>query len=280
MDYSEPIRLHTLPVDILIDIFKALPSFGLVYPLVQAHRAFNDVWKANFNEIAPFIAQKNFQPWADALNLMLEQKNGDEDVIALPGPYLRLSKDDIAQMKSNARYVFFLQKAHETWKLEWWKLPISEIDIFRFRRATYRVWKFMLTMYMTKCEEMCEGYSIMELIEMQLAAREFNVFVEFEVKGFPESSEREPTGTAISSLQGMVRRRAAAFCECDESIESDDIFDSISEYSTLRMLDPKEVRDKEWCKRVVGRLEEYEKKLKEKQLKDKQPKTAVETAPA
>lgn len=275
MDSSEPLRLHTLPVDIIIDIFKALPSFALVPSLVLAHRAFNDVWVANFNEIAPFIARKNFQPWSDALNLMLEQKNLDYDVIALPGPYMRLSKDDIAQLQNNARYVNYLQRTHNEWKEGWWKCPLTESEVLRYHRATYRLWKFMLTMYLPKCEDMCDGYTIMDLIDMQTAARKFDVYYDFEVTGLPDF-EKAPTGTAINSLSGMLRRRVAAFCECDESIELDDVYECNKKYADLVMLDPEETKkDKEWVKSVFGKLEHCEKKLKEKQQGAAAAKTAA-----
>lgn len=241
MDHSKsPRSLHTLPLDILIDIFKFLPSFTYLLPLVLTHRAFNEVWKANFNEISQAIGHNEFEPWEDAINLMLEQRysnDDDDDVIADQKSPMRLSKEDLAQMHTNAQYLGRLQIKHDASKERWGGRPAadSETELLRFRRASYRVWLFMVMIELPRCEPMCDMLSLIELIEMQSAAKHFDVPTGW--PGLPDFSIFQQ-GDTVVSLEGVMRRRIGDYVKHDLEVDLDEVYDLKRQYASLGLQDP------------------------------------------
>lgn len=245
---QSPLRLHTLPLDILIDIFKSLPSFTYLQPLVLAHRAFSEVWKVNFNEISQAIAHAEFEPWEDAINLMLEQRHSTDDVITAYISPMRLSKEDLAQMHTNAQYLSRLEKRHDDSKEVWGGRPTadSETELLRFRRASYRVWVFMLTIELPRCELMCDPLSLVELIEMQAAAKFFDAPTQW--PGLPDFSVFHQ-GYAVSSLEGVMRRRILDYVKCDPEVDLDEVYDLKRQYGSLNLQDPS-VKGEEFLKQL------------------------------
>lgn len=243
----EPPHLHTLPVDILIDLFKSLPNFNCLLPLLLTHSAFYEVWKANFNDISHAIARREFVPPADATNLMLEQRHPSaRDVIAPRPSPLHFSPGDLGQMHSNAQYVQQLLAKHRAAKEVWaGPNPPEETpdELFRFRRAAYRVWLFMLTIELPRCEALCDVLPLVEMVEMQVAAKHFGSPTDW--PGLPDFSQFPP-GMAVVSLEGVMRRRIAEYGKCDPELDTDDVHDAKRHCAALGLQDPgaKEVLEK------------------------------------
>lgn len=267
MHSKSPHSLHTLPVDILIDIFRALPSITCILPLILTHRAFNEVWMENFNEISLAIARQEFEPWEDAVNLMFEQLHPGDDVIAALKP-LRLYKEDLAQLRTNAQYIARLQVKHDELKEVWGGPPAadSNTELLRFRRAAYRTWLFMMTIELPRCELICDSFSLIELIEMQSAAKHFDAPTGW--PGLPDYSVFPP-GTAVMSLEGVMRRRIEDYLRCDPEADRDEVYDLKMEYSSLNLQDLS-VREEEFVK-TVDKLMALEKRWREKKLEKTKP---------
>lgn len=266
MHSESPHRLNTLPVDILIDIFKSLPNFNHLLPLLLAHRAFHEVWKANFNEISQAIARHEIDPWDDAVNLMLEQRHPSAPDVIAPRQYpLRFSPRDLGQLHSNAQCVQRLLHKHraakDVWATEESPAPLeTEATRFCFRRAAYRVWLFMLTIELPRCEVLCDVLSLVEMVEMQIAAKHFGALV-----GWPGSPDFSlfPPGTAVMSLEGVMRRRIADYGKCEPDVDMDEVHDLKRHYAALGLQDP-EVRGKEMVEKR-DMLVAVEKRWREKQ---------------
>lgn len=138
---------------------------------------------------------------------------------------------------------------------------MSDSERLRFRRAAYRVWKFMLTMTMPRCEAMCEDLAITEMIEMQIVGGKFNIYVNWVVPGLPDFMEF-PEGTAVNSLEGMLRRRIADYVRCDPEVDQDEVYEWKKEHGDLMLQDPS-VKGKE-CAERVRKLEECDRRWREK----------------
>lgn len=261
MDSSSPLYLHTLPLDIIIDVFKSLPSFSYVPSLVLAHRAFNEAWKENFSEISQAIAHNEFQPWEDAVNLMLEQLHPDEDLMPIADISERLTKGDIAQMRSNLLYLNTLEEKHNRLKDIWGGPPLAEspTELLRFRRAGYRVWLYNLTMDLPKCELMCDVLPLIELIEMQVVGKHFEYRDGW--PGLPDFSIYPP-GFVVQSLEGVMRRRIGNYIKCDPEVDLDEVHDLKRSYASLNVQDPS-VKGEDFYQKVE-RLMWFEKKWREK----------------
>lgn len=266
MGLASPLRLHTLPLDILIDVLKSLSSFTYLLPLLLTHRAFNEVWKENFKDVSQAIAHHEFEPWEDAIKLMLQQLHPDDDVIITSKASMHLSKEDLAQMHSNRLYLGIMEKHHDRKKEKWGGSPMSEseTELLRFRRAAYRAWRFALTLELPACEELtCDMFSLVELIEMQSAAKDFVWRTNW--PGLPDFFV-QPPGTTVQSLEGVMRRRISDYCRCDPGIDLTEVYNLKSLYASLKLQDQSLRED---FIKAEEKLMSYEKAWREKKAEEK-----------
>lgn len=273
MDSKSPLRLNNLPLDILIDVLKSLPSFGSLLSLILAHRAFNEVWKANFNGIFWAIARDEFQPWEEAIDLMHEQLHpGDGTVASKTSKHLKLSREDIAQMHSNELYLDIVE-AYRTRAGKFWQgssLLHSRDRLLSFRRAAYRVWLFMLTIELPRGELMCDALSLIELIEMLSAVKDFRPRPGW--PGLRDFSVVAPE-VAETGLEEVMRQRILGYLECDLSLKMIDIHLWKRNYALLNLEELSVDGDSSLRLRNVENLERIEEKWRSQQLEKGKPAT-------
>lgn len=224
MGSRAPLRLHTLPLDILIDLLKSLPSFSYLLPLILTHRAFNEVWKVNFNEISQAIAHNEFEPWENGISLMLEKLQLNDSVIATSKTvmHLKLPRGELMRKHVNTLYLGIFESYRDRVKKLWRASPTlglktERLHFGRTTSTTYRTWLFMCTMELPRCELMCSLFSIIELTEAHPTSGCYVPQPNWQgLQDFQTVAE----GVGLVGLKGVMRPRISDYVRYDPIYQS------------------------------------------------------------